>query len=58
MDDLDDVMETRLTVDYDKQWLNCVLQLARRVHTDQHFGHEPFSERYHINSSAKPLCLQ
>ena len=49
MDDLDDVMETRLTVDYDKQWLNCVLQLARRVHTDQHFGHEPFSERYHIN---------
>ena len=23
-DDLDDVMETSLTNDYDKQWLNCV----------------------------------
>ena len=23
-DDADDVMETRLTIDYDKQWLNCV----------------------------------
>ena len=22
--DLDDVMETTLTIDYDKQWLNCV----------------------------------
>ena len=24
LDDLDDVMETSLTIDYDKQWLNCV----------------------------------
>ena len=24
MDDPDDVMETSLTIDYDKQWLNCV----------------------------------
>ena len=24
MDDLDDVMGTSLTIDYDKQWLNCV----------------------------------
>ena len=23
-DDPDDVMETSLTIDYDKQWLNCV----------------------------------
>ena len=23
-DDLDDVMETSLTIDYDKQWLTCV----------------------------------
>ena len=23
-DDADDVMETSLTIDYDKQWLNCV----------------------------------
>ena len=23
-DDPDDVMETTLTIDYDKQWLNCV----------------------------------
>ena len=24
MDDSDDVMKTSLTIDYDKQWLNCV----------------------------------
>ena len=29
-DDPDDVMETSLTIDYDKQWLNCVSAIGPR----------------------------
>ena len=29
--DPDDVMETSLTIDYDKQWLNVILQSAHNV---------------------------
>ena len=30
-DDPDDVMETSLTIDYDKQWLNCVSAIGPLV---------------------------
>ena len=30
-DDPDDVMETSLTIDYDKQWLNCVSAIGPKT---------------------------
>ena len=50
-DDPNDVMETRLTIDYNKQWLNCVSAIgpkaapffcatfcSKKVHEDKIFG--------------------
>ena len=71
-DDPDDVMETSLTIDYDKQWLNCVAaispqfltmsttvgeMLAKMLLLENHFRQLPHSPRKKLLRSMKIVLL-
>ena len=40
----DDVMETSLTIAYDKQWLNCVSAIGP-IHSPTHHPHPPYETK-------------